>query len=122
MKINKNSWHYKLVVAGDNTASKNLCVYFWQIVLRILTLLFYVIIVAPFLIFLALTPFINLFVGMAGMQYFGAGLDILVLSAILYILIKDRIEMERLEGKKPSLATTWIMAKKSKICPRIEFE
>lgn len=139
IKINKNSWHYKVVNFGctsNNDISNNLCTYFWQFVRGCgigCALLLGVILFIVFASFVIGSLFVPLDVSEA------------VVAMIIWIVIalsfKDviihhfgsdhwlkRDVFKNLKSKdgqtnrKPSIIKEYLKAKKQKICPIIEFE
>src|SRR6266496_4705118 len=117
MKVRKNSWHYRLFCfykdpdgegrkynhgeLRHRQQPKNLCRYFWFLVLGTLFIPFAAIGVA--LVFLAM-----LFV--AGIAY---------LWDLRPVTVKKREKLER-APKEPNLVLEFVKAKKNRVCPIIE--
>lgn len=146
MQVNMNSWHYRLIEnLFDGDASHSLCVYFWQVALRLL----FVGAVTAFMwtffgmlavalatsagwIAAATTPFwlkacIFIFGAFVTLGLLLAGLAVCFL--ILYgvakaiLTVKELLEQwdDKQEEKEDNVLVAYIKAKKRKICPMLEF-
>lgn len=145
MKVNKNSWHYRLLtgdifgIQGVNywNVSSSLCLYFWQVVFVLLwkgVALFFLI---PFVInALLIMPLVSTLgvITTGVMLQEDTGLIILVIELIviigfvitwaelsLYTFLKDKTDLAEVVEKEPNLFVEYIKAKKNKLCPIIEF-
>ncbi len=145
MKVNKNSWHYRLLtgeifgIQGVNywNVSSSLCLYFWQVVFVLLlkgVALFFLI---PFVInALLIMPLVSTLgvITTGVMLQRDTGLTILVIELIviiccvitwagssLYTSLKDKTDLAEGVEKEPNLFVEYIKAKKNKLCPIIEF-
>lgn len=145
MKVNKNSWHYRLLtgeifgIEGINSwnVSSSLCLYFWQVVFALLwkgVALFFLI---PFVINALLIMPMTFILGWitTGVMLQGdTGLTKLVIELIviigcvitwaglsLYTFLKDKTDLAGVVEKEPNLFVEYIKAKKNKLCPIIEF-
>lgn len=121
MKINRNSWHYKVYEFGHASEEKvpettNLCRYFWRcwagvgFGLMILTLL------------LALTAGACVVLYLLGLATFFFPIETGTITAgavAIYFLRKYR---KPTEPREPGLLRLYLQAKKEKVCPIIEFE
>lgn len=120
MKINKNSWHYKFLNKHMNVypIKNNLCGYFWQVVGH-LALSVFVLTSCLFIVLTMLSPLL-LFFKFKINEFLVAGIiiDILIILILLPALLRKIF-------KKPigsnNLILEYIKAKKSKLCPIIEF-
>lgn len=145
MKVNKNSWHYRLLtgeifgIEGLNSwnVSNSLCVYFWQVVFVLLwkgVALFFLI---PFVIngFL-IQPVIFIFGWITtGIIVKGdIGLTILIMESVvitcfvivcaglsLHTFLKNKTDLSEDVEKEPNIFVEYVKAKKNKLCPMIEF-
>jgi hypothetical protein len=139
MKISKNSWHYKLVnakVLGQSfydgyEISHSLCLYFWQVVKSILLIVFLIVLGAG-VGMLVVYPAAGLVGWMVTGVYIqdatimiGAvviALACVPVTAIITAIIWIKIDkMLRTNIPTPSLISSYIQAKKDKLCPVIEF-
>lgn len=147
MKINKNSWHYKLSrdeyrifglkvleKISERCIESNLCGYIQHILSRVwLTLfisLFFVLfgyIIGSSLISVIIFPFVN--VGSYIQTLFGATgfvgclmLGFVLLCILIYYLcVKTRSILQVNEHEESNIFFEYIKAKKNKYCPTIEF-
>lgn len=144
MKISRSSWHFWLVEKFFNYPSRSLCVYFWQlvwsiivgtIVLAIMLLAFTVIIALPsFSIFNLL--FLDFDLAFKNETFYEEmhTLGILCSAVILFFAVifgsvfsiaygaESLSESKTGEKIKSNIFVQYIRAKKSKVCPRIEYE
>lgn len=145
MKVNKNSWHYKLLtgdifgIQGVNSwnVSSSLCLYFWQVVFMLLWKGVALFFLTPFVInSLLILPLASIF-GLitTGVIVQGdTGLTVLVMELIviivfvivwaglsLYTFLKDKTDLAEVVEKEPNLFVEYLKAKKNKLCPIIEF-
>jgi len=145
MKVNKNSWHYRLLtgdifgIQGVNSwnVSSSLCLYFWQVVFMLLWKGVALFFLTPFVInSLLILPLVStLGVITTGVIVQGdTGLTVLVMELIviivfvivwaglsLYTFLKDKTDLVGVVEKEPNLFVEYIKAKKNKLCPIIEF-
>lgn len=137
MRINRKSWHYRLLRATEFDPSDNLCPYCRQVIAAIvLAIIFGAIGLAA--IGLALGPFVQFFVeGDAAVWALLGGVgDIFVLSVLLSNVVSERRRRERIARrsqaverdwaprtppKEPGLLRLWLRAKHEKVCPRLDF-
>lgn len=134
MKINQNSWHFKL---HDKFSSKShwrfyqgkpvsLCSYFWRtiglILLSICMMGFFILIAAV----LISGPFFWLFEGDDRKAVFLVLIVEMVLLCMAVgsaIIDSDWWQKKRPKVKRdPGLFRSWLRAKKSKVCPLLELE
>lgn len=138
MKVNVNSWHFRTVCRMNFTPSRSLCVYFWQVVWS--TFMLYLVFPAILLIILiggiAAMPIpvgdfilwifdagvslegLNSYLLRLGVGY--AGIILVVVFWIGYAYLKER-RVKVVEKKEDGIFVSYVKAKKSKICPIIEF-
>lgn len=140
MKVNKNSWHYKLLtenfcfISGweEWHISNSLCLYFWQVMFRLVSGLGLGLIATSPLVFWG-----TLLLGLhpSDLVFFGrllVGLGIFVtfaltavgaLASIVYAgeFIRDKLPRKEYKEKESNLFVEYIKAKKNKLCPIIEF-
>ena len=145
MKVNKNSWHYRLLtgdifgIQGVNSwnVSSSLCLYFWQVVFMLLWKGVALFFLTPFVInSLLILPLVStLGLITTGVIVQGdTGLTVLVMELIviivfvivlaglcLYTFLKDKTDLADVVEKDPNLFVEYIKAKKNKLCPIIEF-
>lgn len=134
MNISKSSWHYRLLrVLGMLNAYSNesLCPYFWKVVLAAL----FAPAAALGILWLGTLPLWWSFMtpDLVVPASLVALAEVIALSSILIILVRDRHEEEILAGtreapvvvlpvhKEPSLFRLWLKAKHRKVCPMIDF-
>lgn len=126
MKINKNSWHYKLndKLNGGYVNYNNLCSYFWGTIFAI----FMLFIAAPFFtitgVLILLSPIIYFFnesYKLFNFAILGGILDIILLSILWHWYRKEYV-LPKLPYREPSLVKKYIVAKKKKICPLVHYE
>lgn len=131
MKINTKSWHYRFLNSLDTNIPNSLCQYFWKVVFTITW------ITGSILLLMALfaTTGVRIFEGI------GFTLDNMVLYWSLAAVVGTAIAISAIvlvvavvfgfvwakENFKPPykeepLIITFVKNKKSKICPRLEFE
>ena len=142
MNLSKNTWHFKVVedefcfMEGWD-ASRSLCLYFWQVVMRLffgiglgllavsplVTIITYVTDTthsAPFLIhFYSFIGFIVSF-----FYFFVLGITICccTIEGVKWVARKfPRKYKEPKEPKEPSIIIEYIKAKKAKVCPMLNF-
>lgn len=125
MKVNKNSWHYKILTERfcfmegwyECYISGSLCLYFWQVMFRLfLGVGLGLLVVSPLfswtIILLGLDPSV---LGATGVLVLIMGLT--ATSAAIYIGMEFIVSKE----KEPNLVVEYIKSKKNKVCPIIEF-
>lgn len=132
MKVNSNSWHYKLLnhVLSDSAdevrkGSVGLCEYFWKVCwsaflgvgIIALAIFFSFTLVAP-LLYWAGVPLLLDFVAVGVFWYAIAGMC-LSIAGVRYVYLKWSY---RVGDRPPSLLMERIKAHKAKVCPLIEFE
>lgn len=131
LTVSTSSWHYKLV-STFGCAKQNLCGYFWQVVGLIL--IFILAVVALGLVFflpgVLLSPkYFNLISG----SFWSVALWSLVVWVVLfgillsYFLVSDFLSRSKNSTVQKTLsaggvAANWVKAKKSKVCPMLEFK
>lgn len=131
MKINTKSWHYRFLKSLDTSIPKSLCPYFWKVVFT----------VALFAGSILLLTALFATMGVKIFEGIGFTLDNMVLywslaavvgtvtatSAIVLVVAVIFGFVWAKENFKPPykeepLIITFVKNKKSKICPRLEFE
>lgn len=126
MQINRSSWHYKLLRKDGKFPSEYLCTYFWQVVLVVLKYIIYV--AAGFLV---LTGFgvisLDLIIPNGSSLYYlapviGVITFVLLCTLILSICLILHWIFEKFNSKSPTLLSSYVKAKKDKICPKITFK
>lgn len=130
MYINKDSWHYKLVIMVGLWPKKNLCPYMRQIVgaACILFLMFIMVLFIalwlswPILQFFTLSSI--LFSVLSGFIYLGLGHFLLswVKEYTRYKTFWLKPKSPEINEKEARLLTLWLRAKHDKVCPKIEFK
>ena len=150
MKVNENSWHYKMVTYNDGpytTLPMTVCGYFWAvvwaIVKRVGSILRIVSVVSLFAFAIG-SVFNFIFVGVQDGQgafqlvslvtgafiiivmTIGAVLGFIIfLIAGIHILILHMIACRKYPkkkvDKKPNLVVEYLKAKKNKVCPLVEY-
>ena len=139
MKVNKNSWHYRLLtgdifgIQGVNSwnVSSSLCLYFWQVVFMLLWKGVALFFLTPFVInSLLILPLVStLGLITTGVIVQGdTGLTVLVMELIviivfvivlaglsLYTFLKDKTDLADVVEKDPNLFVEYIKAKKNKL-------
>ena len=139
MNISKTSWHYKVVA---NTfcfmdywwPSQSLCIYFWQVILRLVFgLALGLLIVSPLVTILTyvtdtlesshfLVQFYSFLGFVMGMLYLiGALVGIILLLCEGVAWVSRKFPKKHKEPKEPSLLIAYIKAKKDRVCPMITF-
>jgi hypothetical protein len=137
MKINRNSWHYRIQRFFNFDIQSNLCAYCRGALLAVLLGVFVIPLCASAGAVIVTLPFwwtlhpgdvidLVIFVGIT---------EIVMLLLGLGVLVRDRRAEERhvreramrasgvaIEVKEPSLLWTWVSAKHRKICPLLTFE
>ncbi len=137
MIIKTNSWHYKVLDAIDISPSKNLCIYFWQVIISIMLLIAVSLILSCIAAMIIYTILIYPIVG-----WWYPNIPLAFLSAILWMLIGFgllKLKRNLIQFNRPdwdvciipegTLSETpfsrvicaWIKAKKEKVCPKITF-
>lgn len=108
MKINTNSWHYKLLrKTGCNKMPKDLCGYFWALVGRAVVGL------VGLALLCALCMLIFITIATKGLiLLFAVGIASLIAGIVFFIT-----ELE----DSDNLFFSWLRARKQKICPIIEY-
>ena len=143
MRISRNTWHYEAVSDGlfwlDGVSpSRSLCLYFWQVVWALLkgvgvamlvaspfvTMTWSVAAYSPEKLFMLVPYVVWAFTGalclaMAAILVF-AGIVALICEGVK-LVVKKAIP-KKANKSTPSLAYSYIKAKKDKICPIIDFE
>ena len=139
MNISKTAWHYKVVankfcLIDGWWPSQSLCIYFWQVILRlVLGLALGLLLVSPLVTIITYvtgtiesSPFLvqfYSFVGFViGMLYLlGALLGIFALLYEGVAWVSRKFPKKHKEPKEPSLLLAYIKAKKDRVCPMITF-
>ena len=139
MNISKTSWHYKVVA---NTfcsmdrwwPSQSLCIYFWQVILRlVLGLALGLILVSPLVTIITYVTgtiesshvLVQLY---ASVGFVIGTLYLLGLLVFIFVLLYEgvgwvsrKFPKKHKEPKEPSLLLAYIKAKKDRVCPMITF-
>lgn len=145
MKVNMNSWHFRLVEGFlDGDASRSLCVYFWQVAFRVI---FLVVLGAALWSVFGLVAIAaatgNGWISVTSPLWikgcvaaFGAfvvlamfALCIVVITLVMFGISKSILVVGDLfsrwgdskEEQEPGVFVSYVKAKKEKICPIIEF-
>lgn len=124
MKINKNSWHYKL---NDKfyvgVSFRSICTYFWGTVFSSFMVGVFFPVATLLILSTLLLPIITIFVpslintALVGAIVVGAIADVIILSHVINYALKKYRKKER----KPTLVGEYISAKKQKVCPLVEY-
>lgn len=133
MKVNRRSWHYRAVdfVFSWGGPSRNLCLYFWQVVWACVWACVCAPLLAIFFAVWASTPFWWWAMPeILPMAFTGAFFEIFILCILWReyrsdLRWKGKLPTKRRKGREtkyPSLFAEWVRAKKQKICPILEFE
>jgi hypothetical protein len=119
MKLNRNTWHYFLfdksfaIFGKEAPESSNLCQYMRRV--------FLLLGIPAFFLWLQLASFFyswyRTFYVEGGFVVFFA-----LVSFVCYLTILIERWEEKNKDKAPGLLTQWVKAKKSKVCPIIEFQ
>ena len=135
MRINKNSWHYRLIQFADKIPSKNLCMYFWQVIGCSFMFLIMSIVIAAALTLIPLSMFGPIFMALSSaIEVFGIILW-MITGFISLGFAKDWVltnpkhwlsrniwkRKEHVKDKEPNIVFEYIKAKKRKVCPPLEF-
>lgn len=131
MKINRRSWHYRLLNLYSVYPEHNLCPYVRQVIGHIIITLVIVILLLG-AASIAIGPLAQFFVANGfGWALSGGLLDIFLLAIILTSLVKERRRKDQIanpekyfakyQAKEPGLFRLWLRAQHDKICPRIDF-
>src|SRR5690554_388462 len=146
MKINTNSWHFKVLSERDRTkiliaGGDSLCLYFWRVMFGVLmhvtalALLVAAAVVISFFVYA--TGYIYYFTiayGVFDVMSFDQGMldsslvfNVLgVFVASVYLIVVNTIEgIRKFKGrarteKEPTLLGSYIRAKKQRVCPYLE--
>lgn len=131
MKINTKSWHYRLLEGMGVNIPRSLCPYFWKvvfmmfvigIVISIFGLLFYTVGNKACMV-LGLLIGINVVLAAIIKTILG----LLIMATIIAIIVGALIGWDygkahiKMPYKEDSMVVNYIKAKKSKICPTLEF-
>lgn len=149
MKINTNSWHYKILSSRDSYAiPRNLCPYvrkvllvclFWAVVVSLGAWFFHLAVITPVyaLVFYTITGMpisldvetytaLGVYVGLLGVV---VGLIMASFLALVFsasrayeYLHKHRRPLEAREPKEPNIFIAYIKAAHDKVCPQLEFK
>lgn len=117
MKINKKSWHYRLLKFMEADVPTSLCPYFWKVVF----LTIFAVVFSAFFIAGALVIYI--------IDKIDATKDA-KLKALSQEAMKTGdwskydafLHPKRKTKKEPGLIRAWLRARKEKVCPKLEFE
>lgn len=143
MKIDRNSWHYKLIDAiFKNGPSKSLCWYFWQIPISLVAWTFILSVMAMILscgIAILTVPIWTNFWPLAdmGLVIIFGGCSVLLWHNVIFQPLKSALydapwnktlftwppeaKEKPVKDYKPNLIWEFIKAKKQKVCPTLEF-
>lgn len=124
MKIKKSSWHYRLhkkMTGGFAPEYRSICSYFWGTVFMSCIAFVVIPMIAAFAALLALTPFIYFFTGDPGIIPLAIIFGSLEIILLLLFGYRRWSNNRAPKIKEPSLVVEFIKAKKSKICPLIEY-
>lgn len=146
MKVNMNSWHFRLVEGFlDGDASRSLCVYFWQVAFRVIFLVvvgaalwgaFGFVALAASVVNGWIDPNLTPLWIKGCVAAFGAfvvlalfALCIVVITLVMFGISKSILVVGDLfsrwgdskEEQEPGVFVSYVKAKKEKICPIIEF-
>jgi len=124
MKVNKRSWHYRLTdfIWQDThipDTGNNLCKYFWMVVWSVvLSSLIPIIVSGLGILFYFDTNICDKIAVFITVLYVISGLSLPVIAVWAF-----RAKFgERIEITTPLIVEEFIMAKKNKVCPMIDFE
>lgn len=130
MKISKSSWHYRLLAKVkiiDDWSFKrwSLCSYFWAVVLAVC--IFFIAFPMALLVYagLMIAPILALLGVDIPLEVFHFGIIAEVVTAVIVALVlRERyVRNKDYEApKEPGLVKSWVVARKSKVCPLIDFE
>lgn len=139
MKLNRSAWHYKLIGLILNTTRNkrwdepwetySLCGYFWLVVLSIFMVVMMVL-GAVFVGSIAITPLFYIYA-----MWFGSGVvhdsivagtfvtSVFLIIALVAMIVRSINNWyKKVEATSTNIAVEYILAKKRKVCPIIEFE
>ena len=143
MKIQTNSWHYKLIDQFSDDVPKNLCPYIRKLMKHLAVIIFIIAFLGanswllgtiPVSAFTTLTGFVGFLASLISgvvmlLITFGAVGGIVFGIAYLVETFKEKLKQRRFERlkngipeKEPTLMGAWIKSKHDKMCPRLEFE
>lgn len=122
MKINKNSWHYKLNEKMDiEVESKTLCSYFWNTIANLFGV-FLICISILTLIGLITVPLWGLVINYFGITELPQStilyifyIEIIIALLIISVSYYDKFSFSR-------IIVSYLASIKNKVCPRIEFD
>lgn len=131
MKINTKSWHYRFLNSLDTNIPKSLCPYFWKVVFTVALLAGSILLFMALLATMGVTIFEGIGFTLDNMVLYwslaavvgtatATSAIVLVVTVIFgFVWAKENIKAPY---KEEPLIITFIKAKKSKICPHLEFE
>lgn len=138
MKINKKSWHYKLIRSIMNEPEyyyQTICKYFWALVGSILAWIGILLVIAilstgfvyvAFIVPLASPGLFETFWSMVLWTFMGYNAIKIARGVKEYysdnFFFTTIYERPRKKEQKPNIVAEWLKAKKAKICPFIDFE
>ncbi|AAQ81530.1 hypothetical protein PHG31p209 [Aeromonas phage 31] len=127
MKISTKSWHYRLLNTMDMSIPRSLCPYFWKVVFTI----GFIGVITTFLAIIfhgvgakALWNWFDYDANFVYATLFGFTLVVSVLAAVIGVFFGFfyASEKELFTIKTENIVINYIRAKKSKICPTLEFD
>jgi len=124
MRVSRHSWHYRLWRVEQMKAHPtSLCPYFWAVVARLVVCLLGAAIPIA-LVVLYVVAWINHPAETAVDTAVIAGGGVSLVAAIALSEWSDRRRQRRLYGptviREPNVFTSFVKAKKERVCPRIE--
>ena len=131
MKINTKSWHYRFLNSLDTNIPNSLCPYFWKVVFTVtlfagsilLLMAFFAIIGAKIFEGIGFTldnAVLYWSLAAAAGTAFAISTIVLVVAVVFgFVWAKENFKPPY---KEEPLIITFVKNKKSKICPRLEFE
>lgn len=143
MKIQTNSWHYKLIDNFSDDVPRNLCPYIRRLMRYLSGIIFVALFLGancwligsiPISAFTALTGFVGFLAALSlGVVMLAVAFGVIgaIVFGIAYLVetSKEKLKQRRFERlkngipeKEPTLMGAWIKSKHDKMCPRLEFE
>lgn len=131
MKINTKSWHYRFLKSLDTSIPKSLCPYFWKVVFAITWITGLILLLIAFFTSIGARIFegigfavdnIVLYWSLAAVVGTATVTSAIVLVVAVIFGFVWAKENFKPPYKEEPLIITFVKNKKSKICPRLEFE